>query len=110
MTTDERRAKPRFDVHQFVDISFMKEEFIPVKGLNLSENGILVRAEQPLEPYTKIFFMLSLEGDQESIRGEGISIRCDSDDEGFLLGVQIIDMKYGDKLKLKSFLDKLKEG
>ena len=107
MTIDERRSKQRFNVSQFVDISFMKEDFIPVVGLNISENGLLVKSDRPLDPYTKIFFLISLGSDAEPIKGEGLSIHSDEEDGQYLIGVQIIDMKYQDKLKLKAFLENL---
>ena len=110
MNSEERRSKQRFNVHQFVDISYMKEDFIPVEGINLSETGLLVRSDSPVEPYTKIFFMVSLGDDEEPIKGEGVSIRCEESEGSFYIGVQVIDMKDSDKLCLHSFLENFSEG
>lgn len=107
MTSEERRAKPRFDVCQFVDVSFMREEFIHVEGINLSEEGLLVKGDKAVEPYTKIFFMINLEDGAEAIKGEGLSMRCEFSEGYFYIGVKILELKHKDRLRLRAFLEKL---
>lgn len=107
MTSDERRSKQRFDVCQFVDVSFMREEFIHVEGVNLSEDGILVKGDRSVEPYTKIFFMLNLGDGGDPIKGEGLSIRCELSEGKYYIGVKILELKHKDRLRLRSFLEGL---
>lgn len=107
MTLEERRRTQRFNVFQFVDISFMKEDFMNVEGINISETGFLVKSKTPLDPYTKIYFMINLGDQTEPIKGEALSIHSERDGDSYLIGVQMTGLKNHDKEKLKVFLEQL---
>ncbi len=97
----------RYELHQFVQLRFGKETFIPAEGVNISTRGIGCHVSKPIELYSKMYFMLQLdpEAQDPEIRGEGIIIRCDSKEEGgFDVGMEFTDLPQYMVSKIEQFL------
>ncbi len=101
----ERRKYLRFNIHQMIELSIGKENYVSAEAVNLSESGILCRTEQGVEPYSRMFLLIGVptkEGEKK-IRCEGVVIRCDAIKGGYYdVGVEFTSVD--DREALKNFL------
>ncbi len=68
---NERRRKPRVSAHAPVSISYATSENVPANLLDLSEDGIAIKAERALPPFCKVYFEFKLPEQTTVIRLSG---------------------------------------
>ncbi|MFP4362825.1 MAG: PilZ domain-containing protein [Spirochaetia bacterium] len=106
----ERRKYPRYQVHQVVELSLGRENFIDLEPINVSANGILCTSDKAIELSSKYFVLLSveLEGKHEEIQAEGVVARQDVGDNGkYYFGIELIDFRGNDQEKYKQFIQNM---
>lgn len=67
----ERRSRPRVPVEANTSIAYGDKDNVPAALLDLSEDGIAVRADSKLPPYGKVYFQFALPGSESLIRLAG---------------------------------------
>jgi len=109
--SSEKRKHRRFAVRQMIEMAFPRETFFTAEGLNLSEGGMYCRTDYPIEPYSKVYFMLNVpDGANDSVlRAEGTVIHTRSEDGGTVFGVSFSDFTPADKKAIRTYLDSMAE-
>jgi c-di-GMP-binding flagellar brake protein YcgR len=107
----DRRRSDRFTIHQMIELSMSRETFFMAEGKNISEHGILCVSDEYIEPYKKVFLMLSFpEGtDNYILQSDGIVIRCDKTDDGYAVGINFTDIDPTDKERLREYIQSVGE-
>jgi len=105
----EKRRHRRFAVRQMIEMAFPRETFFTAEGINLSEGGMYCRTDYPIEPYTKVYFMLNIpDGASDSVlRAEGTVIHTRSEDGGTVFGVSFEDFPPADVNAIRAYLDSI---
>jgi len=67
----ERRMRPRIPVQANTSIAYADKENVPAELVDVSEDGIALRAESALPPYGKVYFQFALPGNPSLIRLAG---------------------------------------
>ena len=68
---NERRRKPRVPAQAPASISYATSENVPANLLDLSEDGVAIRAERALPPFCKVYFEFKLPEQTTVIRLSG---------------------------------------
>ena len=107
---EERRMSPRFVMNQLIELSFDRESFVPVRGVDISEQGIRCVAGDFIEPYTKVYVMFTIKyHDTEStVRAHGIVTNCykKSDEDGsYSAGIKLIDLGEAEKNLVRGYIE-----
>ncbi len=68
---NERRRRPRVPAHTPVKISYATAENVPANLLDLSEDGVAIKAERALPPFCKVYFEFKLPEQTTVIRLSG---------------------------------------
>ncbi|NNM66665.1 MAG: PilZ domain-containing protein [Spirochaetales bacterium] len=109
---EEKRVLLRYQIQQFVQIDFNKEEFLPAEGLNISARGMLCRLPSPQQPGQRVFVMLNL---GTPLKPEILSLdavivwakeegRCIDDVCPWLAGLEFVDVPSSSQAQLEAFL------
>jgi c-di-GMP-binding flagellar brake protein YcgR len=108
----DKRKHQRFSISQIVDISLAHETFFAAEGVNLSQDGVLIKTKYPLEPQSKIFVMLKLgpAPDAGTIQAEGIVIHSEQNGDTYACGVQFYSLRPKDKKALDDYLASCSKG
>jgi PilZ domain len=102
----EKRRSPRFGISQFVTIGFGRETFLHADALNISRLGLLCTTEQHIDPGTRIFLSLVLEGD-ERINCEAVVTRSMRMETGFQVAMSLVEFSPEDSEKFNGFMLRL---
>ncbi|NCN05450.1 MAG: hypothetical protein GW949_07450 [Spirochaetales bacterium] len=105
--SDERRKEPRYQLRQLVHLGFGRETFIPAEGIDISTRGIGCRANRPVDPYSKMFFMLQLDpkGSEPEVTGEGLVMRCTQlDEDHYEIGIEYSEFHTGSLKDIETYL------
>ena len=107
---DENRKHPRFDINQLVELDFGRETFVHADAANLSEGGILCKTDEQVDPYTKVFLMmtLSLQNRERIIRCEGVVVRSEKAGGQWDTGISITSMDAGSRRIFEEFIGQKK--
>lgn len=97
------RAK-RFNITQLVDISNNRENFISAQGVNISESGILVEADEDMEIHASAYFLLEYPGSDESFEIEGIVVRSEKKGKKFHIAMEFTFDFSEQKKEVKKFI------
>lgn len=102
----EKRNFPRFRLTQLIEMNYARETFLAGTALNLSEGGLLVQTEKNLEPYTKMFVMLSFGEGQTNppLSCEALVLRCDKAGDGWQAGLEFQDLTTEQRAILRQVL------
>lgn len=100
----ERRKSTRFDIAQFVEVSFTKENFIKAEGINISESGILCETAEPPEPYAQIYLLLPTPDGKETFELEGVVVRAEKVKSKYHVGVEFTHLYDEDKKMIRKIL------
>jgi hypothetical protein len=89
----ERRATKRFSIKQFVDLSSDGQDFLQVKGIDLSTGGMKCEADMPLDPMTPVFIMLGFAGEsgETVIQVEGYVAHSRMESGKCVIGISFTD-------------------
>jgi CheY-like chemotaxis protein len=68
---NERRRKPRVPVYGPVSIAYGTSENVPANLVDLSEEGVAIRAERALAPSAKVYFEFKLPDHSSTVRLAG---------------------------------------
>ena len=103
---NEKRKQPRILVSQLITLSFDRENYINGKCLNISESGLYFEIAQKIEPQTKLFIMLVMEGNKKDkvIKFEGIAVRLEEKKGKHFIAVQIVDISNDNRKKINKFI------
>ena len=102
----ERRKSPRFTINQMIDLELGRENYIAAEGVNISDEGLLCHTSELLEPYSRVFLQLSLNGEKknQTIKCEGVVVRCKKNKKKYDTALEFADMEQSDKKKIHTFL------
>lgn len=108
---DEKRKSPRFKMKQLIGFQANVEEYLWAEGVDISPLGISCFSNEPIDPNTNVFFMLSLshEGGESSVRGEGYVLRSEKVGDRYRFGIKIDHIFDQDKANFQTFLESLEE-
>ena len=103
---EEKRGHSRFKIQQMIELSFGKETFVQANGVDISEGGLFCQTSEPIDPQTELFIMIGLEtdGEDQTIRCEGMVTRSLQSNDGYDVGVSFMGMQEGDREKIKTFI------
>jgi len=108
---EERRKSPRFVMNQLFELSVDRETFVPVQGIDISEEGLRCIMGDELGPYTRVYVMFTLNynGQERIIRTQGIVTNCQLDirsgkEQTYAAGIKLIDMMDEDKDYIEEYL------
>jgi c-di-GMP-binding flagellar brake protein YcgR len=107
---EERRRSPRYKIEQAIQISLGRENFMSAEALDISKQGISCLTNEQIEPYTRIFLVLSIkEGNQtREITCEGMVLYTEKKGHLYKLGLEFTEMKDEDRDALKDHLASFK--
>jgi len=63
----ERRKSERFLINQLIEIDMGREYFIPAEGVNISDEGLLCHTAEAIEPYSRVYMQLTLDGGKKNM-------------------------------------------
>ena len=109
---DERRRCPRFRIDQVIKISYGEETFIQGSGINISECGVLLETNEPVEPCTNIFLMINLPiGEEgEEFTCEGVVTRTERSGNKFNVAIEITNIEDSIREKLRKYINDFLSG
>jgi hypothetical protein len=89
-----------------VEITFGKENFVHAEGINLSESGLLCETSEEVDPYSRLFIMLSLPGTkgEAEITCEGVIVRLQKKKKKFQIAVQFTEIDDDDVKNIRKFI------
>ena len=104
----EKRGFVRFQIHQMIRLSYGKEEYLQGEGINLSEGGLLCRTDHPIEPYSKVFLMMTIPESEgmKAVNCEGIVVRSEKGASGYENGIAFSELKSEDRRALELYLNR----
>jgi len=75
---EEKRRHERFAISQTLELTDRNKNKYTVRGINLSESGILCRHEKAIEPGSIVSFSLAIPAGHSTITVscEGLILRC----------------------------------
>lgn len=96
---NERRRSTRFEIHQMVEMSLGRERFISASAVNLSSAGMLCNTDEPIDTYSKVYLMFTINGKKppRDISCEGVVVRSQSTEKGFQTAVEFSNIGEDDK-------------
>jgi c-di-GMP-binding flagellar brake protein YcgR len=102
----ERRKSPRFTINQMIDLEMGRENYIAAEGVNISDEGLLCHTSESLEPYSRVYMQLSLNGEKKNhtIKCEGVVVRCKKNKKSYDTALEFADIGESDKKKIHTFL------
>jgi hypothetical protein len=107
---EEKRAAPRFKINQLIGFQANREEYLWAEGLDISRLGLSCLSEEPIDPGTNVFFMLSLsdaDGTKHDVRGEGYVSHSRGEGGKCRFGIKLERVYEEDKPYLEAFLASL---
>jgi len=107
---NQRKAK-RFMIHQMIEISFGKEEFMACEGINLSESGMLCKMKTEVEFYARFYllFEVPIESEMKEVTCEAQVAHCKKVKDGWEVGVAFHDIKSRTQMILKKYIQSLEK-
>lgn len=105
---DNRRHHRRFHLDQLVLEQFNRDTFIGAIASDISSEGLGFITDSPIDVHSEFFFMATLDLAEGSslIRGNGIALYCDPDEEGHQrVGIKFTEMDSHDEEILHRFLE-----
>ena len=103
----DKRRSLRIPIQLKVDVESPNEHYLFESSSNLSQNGIFIQTDQPLEPGSKVIIQFSLPGgDRIRTRGEVIWVNEGDDDEAGM-GVKFIGLSEEDRDKILAAIKKI---
>lgn len=89
---EDARAAPRVPVSMLVQYRFdTLEDFVAEYAVDLSENGIFVRTEEPRKPGSMVYLQITLKDGSKLVEGFGRVARVGKDGQGRQgMGIQFI--------------------
>ncbi len=102
----ERRKHERFIINQMVDLSGSEENFIPARGLNISEGGLLCATDESVDTLSRLYVMMTLiEGDApKTLSCEGVVVRCEKKGAHYETAMEFSDMNEGSRAIIKHYV------
>lgn len=102
----ERRKAPRFSINQMIEMDMGKEVFISAEGVNISEEGILCHTSEPIDPYSRVYMQISLDGvkKKQVFSCEGVVVRCKKNKKNFDTALEFSDLDDCDRKKIHTFI------
>jgi len=98
-------------MNQLFELSIDRETFVPVQGIDISEEGLRCIMGDELEPYTRVYVMFTLDYNRQEriIRTQGIVTNCQPDipsekEQTYAAGIKLIDMMDEDKNYIEEYL------
>ncbi len=90
---EDARAAPRVPLSMLVQYRFdTLEEFVAEHSVDISENGMFVRSENPRKPGSMIYLQIALKDGSKLIEGFGRVARVGKDGQGRQgMGIQFIN-------------------
>ncbi|MBT4287116.1 MAG: PilZ domain-containing protein [Deltaproteobacteria bacterium] len=106
---DNQRKAKRFMIHQMIEISFGKEEFMACEGLNLSETGMLCKMNTEVEFHSRFYllFEVPIESEMMEITCEAQMVHYKKVEEGWEVGISFHDIKPSIQMILKKYIQSL---
>ena len=106
---NDKRKYNRFIINQMIEISVNKEKNIISQGLNISEGGLCFKTNQELEPYARLFILITLPGNKEerTFHCEGSVVRCDKKGKEYIAAMEFGDISNEDKDWIKKYVKEL---
>lgn len=106
----ENRKHPRFEINQLVELDFGRETFVHADAANLSEGGMLCKTDEQVDPYTKIFLMmtLTLRNRERIIKCEGVVVRSQKSGSQWDTGINITSMDAASRKIFNEFIGQKK--
>ncbi|HCM26622.1 MAG: hypothetical protein A2Z99_15355 [Treponema sp. GWB1_62_6] len=103
---EDRRVEKRFSIKQFIDLSAKGEEFIHVRGLDLSLGGLSCETTSPLDPMMQVFVLLSIPGDsgERIVEVEGYVAHSRMEKGVCIAGISFIDRTPDARTAIESYL------
>jgi len=104
--TDEKRQHPRFEINQLVELDMGRETFVHADAVNLSAGGILCKTDEQVDPYTKLFLMmtLNLQNRERIIKCEGLVVRSEKAGDQWDTGISITSMDEASRKIFEEFI------
>jgi len=92
--TSEKRAHPRFEINQLVEVDVGFEKFISAAGINLSKNGVLCSTDDECPLYSKVSIMMTIphKNKERIINLEGVVVRSVHKKKSWETGISITSM------------------
>lgn len=89
---EDARGAPRVPVSMLVQYRFdTLEDFVAEYAVDLSENGIFVRTEEPRKPGSMVYLQITLKDGSKLVEGFGRVARVGKDGQGRQgMGIQFI--------------------
>jgi len=102
----ERRKSQRFSINQLIEIDMGRENFIPAEGVNISDDGLLCHTSEALDPYSRVYIQLTLDGSKKKqvISCEGIVVRCKKNKKTYDTALEFASIDANDRKKIHEFL------
>lgn len=99
MAQESRRAQ-RFSLNQIANLIFSHNKKMAAKAVNISATGLLVAAEDDVDPGTMVYVTLcaDLGCSEKFIHAEGIVTRCVKGLKDYMVGIDFT-MIDGDEMK-----------
>lgn len=103
---EERRKSPRFTINQMIELDMGRETFIAAEGVNISDEGILCHSSESLDPYSRVYMQISLDGGKkkQTVSCEGVVVRCKKNKKNYDLALEFSDLEENDRKKIHSFV------
>ena len=107
---ENRRAK-RFKIHQMIQMSFGKEEFIASEGINLSETGMLCRTNAEIELHSRFYllFEVPLASGKKEVSCDAQVVHSKQVDDGWEIGITFHDLRRHTQSILKDYIQSLED-
>jgi hypothetical protein len=106
---EEKRTAPRFKLNQLIQYGDNREEYMWAEGVDISRGGISCVANESVDPYTEVFFMLRVQGPvgEHDIRGEGSVTYSRFEGGKYRFGIKMERIYDEDKPYLDDFIASL---
>lgn len=103
---NDRRVEKRFSIKQFIDLSANGEEFIHVRGINLSIGGLSCESSVPLDPMVPVFVLLgiSCDGCERIVEVEGYIAHSRMENGVCFAGISFINRTPEARAAIESYL------
>ena len=105
---NERRKSTRFQINQFVDVSFGREQFFHASGINISENGMLCEVSGDIGHSRDVYMLLQLP-DGGALELNGMIVRIDKKGKQHEVAVEFVELYPEDKKLIKKFINFLEK-
>ena len=84
----------------------MREKTISAESVNISEGGVFCRSDEPVEPLTSVFLMLSVPGEagDHLIKVEGVVMHAAQKEGSCFFGVAFNELSQEDRRAISEYL------